>query len=128
MGCGCKTNQSTNLKDINVEEQSLQHVDDFINDKTPKKYGTKKYFRYLFNFIIFLFSILFLPIIIIAIIWIMFKFLVLNENIDIAKSIKILSHKIKFANYDEEDLKMIYGEYDEEEYEYGDIYKIEELK
>ena len=128
MGCGCKTNLDTNLKGINVDEQSLQHVDEFMDDKRPKKYGTEKYFRYLFNFIIFSFSMLFLPIIIIAIIWVMFKFLVLNENIDIAKSVRILSHKIKFANYDEEDLKMIYGEYNEEDYEYEDIYKIEELK
>jgi hypothetical protein len=128
MGCGCKTNQNKKLKDVNVEEQSLQHVDEFISDKGTKKYGTKKYFRYLFNFMIFLFSMLFLPIIIIAIIWITFKFLVLNENVDIAKSIKILSHKIKFANYDEEDLRMVYGDYNEEDYEYEDIYKIEELK
>lgn len=128
MGCGCKTNQNSNSGGITVDEQSLQLVDNFMNDKTPKKYGTKKYLRYLFNFIVFSFSMLFLPIIIAGVIWVMFKFLVLNENIDMAKSIKILSHKIKFANYDEDELKTIYGDYSEEDYEYEDLYEIDELK
>ena len=126
MGCGCKTNigSKDNIKTVDGDEIFIEG----FSAESKKRHRTKKYFRYFANFIVFLFSLLFLPIIMIGSIIILFNFFVLNDTIDTAKIAKILAHKIKFANYTEDELNLIYGDTPkDDDFEYKNLYEIEDI-
>jgi len=130
MGCGCKTNSKTNIGNeskITTDNGDEVFIEGF-SEESKKRHRTKKNFRYVVNFMFFLFSLLFLPLIMIGVIIILFNFFVFNDNIDTAKIVKILAHKIKFANYTDEELNYIYGEKPEDDdFEYKDLYEIEDI-
>jgi len=128
MGCGCKTNINGDSNSISILGNNIV-VDGMASPN--EKHRTKTYLRYTFNFLVFSLSLFLLPIIVIGAIVIMFKVLVLNDTLDMGKIAKIVANKIRFANYDEEELDYLYGdlpEYeDEEEVEYENLYEIEDL-
>lgn len=94
-GCNCKNNNQFNV------------------DKETKI--TKRTGNYIFRFLVFLFSLITLPIILIIVVWFMFKLMVLNENFDITKIISYLT-KLKNSNNDDND-----GYIEGEEYELIDF-------
>ena len=126
MGCGCKTN--INSDSVSIKGNNI--LLDGFSSASKSNHKTKTYLRYTFNFGVFLISLLLLPIMMIGVIAIMFQVLVINDTLDMGKIAKIIGHKIKFANYDEEELNYIYGEnqnYDDD-VEYSDLYGIEDIK
>ena len=92
MGCNCKNSNSFEYNETK-EKQSI----------------FKNIIKYFFKVIGFLFLMLFLPIIMLVIIWFLFDIIVLNKNVDLGKLVKTIATKIKIFNenngddYDEED-------------------------
>lgn len=134
MGCNCKTNIGNSSSPTLIDAENI-----FIEGLSPESksnHKTKTYLRYLINFIVFLFSLIFLPVIMFGVVAVMFQVLVVNDTLDMGKIAKIIAHKIKFANYDEEDLMMIYGDDnmdyehkdEDEETQYVNLYDIEDIK
>jgi ATP-dependent Zn protease len=87
MGCGCKTNNNyePNSEGSNNNKKSFSNI--------------------LIRLLAFMLIMVFLPIIIIAIIWFIFELIMLNKEIDMKKIVKVLSSKIKPFNegYEEDD-------------------------
>jgi ATP-dependent Zn protease len=88
MGCGCKT-------DNNYEPNSE-------GSNNEEKRGVT---NILVRLLAFILMMVFLPIIMIAIIWFIFELIMLNKEIDMKKIVKVLSSKIKPFNegYEEDD-------------------------
>lgn len=130
MGCGCKTNIGAN-DSVSIKGNNI--IIDGFSSLSKANHKTKKYLRYTLNFGVFLISLILLPIMMLGVIAIMFQVLVINDTLDMGKIAKIVAHKIKFANYDEEELNYIYGEelnhdYEDDDFEYTDVYGIEDIK
>ncbi len=130
MGCGCKTNIGAN-DSVSIKGNNI--IIDGFSSLSKANHKTKKYLRYTLNFGVFLISLVLLPIMMLGVIAIMFQVLVINDTLDMGKIAKIVAHKIKFANYDEEELNYIYGEepnhdYEDDDFEYTDVYGIEDIK
>lgn len=130
MGCGCKTNNGGNNTPTSINDDKL-----FIEGFSPEsklKHKTKTPLRYTINFLVFLISLVLLPVMMLGVVALMFQVLVLNDTLDMGKIARIVAHKIKFANYDEDDLRMIYGDEETEEetdeLEYVNLYEIEDIK
>jgi len=108
MSCNCKTkNYPTNQKSLN---------------KTLTKNNTNIVLRIL----AFSLGLLFLPIIMMGVIWFMFELLMLNKEIDMKKIANIMTSKIKPFNedYEKEDDDDDYDEFTEENYEMLDVEEI----
>jgi hypothetical protein len=100
MGCNCKGNVSN---DNNVKFGDLTYKAKF---KRVSFYGLK-----IFGFLL---AILALPIINIAIIWFMFKIVVLNKTFDVKEIVlKILGNSLKRNDDDDDDDEL--DEYDEDD-------------
>jgi ATP-dependent Zn protease len=107
MSCNCKTNskQIKGKKTLNP------------NYKT----------NFILRLISFLIGLIFLPVIMVAVIWFMFDLLMLNKEIDMQKIVMVLTSKIKPFNedddfsYDENDED---DEFTEENYEILDVEEI----
>jgi hypothetical protein len=95
MGCGCKTdnNYEPNLEGSNNEEK-------------------KGFSNIIVRLLAFMLMMVFLPIIMIAIVWFIFELVMLNKEIDMKKIVRVMSSKIKPFNegYEEED-----DDYDDDE-------------
>ena len=78
---------------------------------------TKKITNYTLRSVVFLFSLILLPIILSAAIWFMFRTLVLNKDVNIIEILSILVNRLT-PNIDEDD----YDDYDDDdEYELIDV-------
>jgi hypothetical protein len=134
MGCGCKTNSSDKSEQISFNDKSLGSKN---NENLETNLETNKpnpIVNYLFKIIGFFIGLLFLPIIVLAIIWFMFQLLVLNGDVDMKRIVLVLSSKLKRFNESNVD-GIYYGdddddddeeyddeeEYDEENYEMLDV-------
>lgn len=86
MGCNCKgqTIDSVENKDNNLDNKNGENI-----------------VKYFFKFLVFLLFVTFSPIILIGILWLIFKMIVLNDSVDV-KPILIKLGK-KFKNIDEDD-------------------------
>jgi hypothetical protein len=106
-GCNCKTNNyKTNQKSLN-------------NTLTKNKTNI------ILRIIAFSLGLLFLPIIMLAVIWFMFELLMLNKEVDMKKIVTVLSSKIKPFNEDYEDYEYEEDdEFTEENYEMLDVEEI----
>jgi ATP-dependent Zn protease len=112
MGCGCKTNN-------NYEPNS-----EGSNNNKKKSFS-----NILIRLLAFMLIMVFLPIIIIAIIWFVFELVMLNKEIDMKKFINVMSSKIKPFNEDyeynnDEDDDEDDDEFTEENYEMVDVEEI----
>lgn len=105
MGCNCKNdgNQYSVSSDVNL---------------------TKRILNYSLRIIMFSLSLLTLPIIVIASIWILFRTLVLNKDVNITGMLKFMVKAFKNANNsnDDDDDDDYYD--DEDEYELMDVENI----
>ena len=104
MGCNCK--DSNNFE-----------YDGKVNDLSI----TQNIIKYTIKTLAFLLSLIFLPIIMIGVIWFLFDILVLNKNVDLSKVVSILAKNIKKFNEDYDDYDDYndyddYDDYDEEDY------------
>jgi phosphopantothenoylcysteine synthetase/decarboxylase len=86
MGCGCKTgnNYEPNSEGSNNEEK-------------------RGFSNIILRLLAFMLMMVFLPIIMIAIIWFIFELVILNKEIDMKKIVRVMSSKIKPFNEDYED-------------------------
>ena len=103
MGCNCKNdgNQYSVSSDVNL---------------------TKRILNYSLRIIMFSLSLLTLPIIVIASIWILFRTLVLNKDVNITGMLKFMVKAFKNANNSNDDDDDYYD--DEDEYELMDVENI----
>ena len=105
MACNCKNdgNQYSVASDVNL---------------------TKRIINYSLRIIMFSLSLLTLPIIVIASIWILFRTLVLNKDVNITGMLKFMVKAFKNANnnHDDDDDDDYYD--DEDEYELMDVENI----
>lgn len=87
-GCNCKNGPNVNeiLENGSVKEKKIN----------------KKVSKYTLKILAFLFFIILLPIINIYLLWVVFKMLVLNENIDIRPLLVALGNKFKQTDNEEE--------------------------
>ena len=103
MGCNCKTDDA----EYNGEKISLG----------------KSILKYTFKVSVFLLSLILLPIIMVASIWLMFDMLVLSKQFDTKGVIATLAKTFKTKNddddYDDDD--EYYDDYEEDEYEMVDV-------
>lgn len=126
MGCGCSTKTKTNKTANNKLESQNNQVAPSSSFTFNENSSNPKILDFIVkNFIkiaSFSLALLFLPIIMLAVIWFMFQLLVLNQEIDMRKVVTTLSSKIRRFNddYDDED------EYDEDEYDDEEDYYDEE--
>lgn len=81
---------------------------------------TKKITNYTLRSVVFLFSLILLPIILSAVIWFMFRTLVLNKNVNIIEILTLLFNKLT-PNKDDDDDDDDYDDYNEDEYELIDV-------
>jgi hypothetical protein len=106
MACNCKNdgNEYSVASDVNL---------------------TKRIINYSLRIIMFSLSLLTLPIIVIASIWILFRTLVLNKDVNITGMLKFMVKAFKNANnnHDDDDDDDDYYD-DEEEYELMDVENI----
>ncbi len=86
MGCNCKS----------------QNIDDILNVDRPKLSIGKLIGKYTLKILSFLLMIAMLPLINIAIIWFMFKTLVLNQDVNIKPLLLALGNQFKEKDNDEE--------------------------
>lgn len=105
MGCNCKTqgDQYSIGPDIKLN---------------------KKITNYTLRSVVFLFSLILLPIILIAAIWFMFRTLVLNKDVDIMGIMSSINDKFK-SNKNDDDDDYDDEDYDEDDYELVDVDYIE---
>ena len=107
MGCNCKKdgNEYSVASDVNL---------------------TKRTINYSLRIIMFSLSLLTLPIIVIASIWILFRTLVLNKDVNITGMLKFMVKAFKNANNsnDDDDDDYYDDEDDEDEYELMDVENI----
>jgi hypothetical protein len=94
MSCNCKTSE---------DQYSIG----------PEVNLTKKITNYTLRSIVFLFSLILLPIIIAAAIWFMFRTLVLNKDVNITEILTILANKLSSNKDDDYD-----DDYDDDDDEY----------
>jgi len=87
MGCNCKSDKSVNKT--------------LINENKEKISITKKIINFALRTIVFLTFILFLPFIITYIIWMLFKTIFLNKDIDIKPLLMMIADKFKIDDEDE---------------------------
>lgn len=85
MSCNCKKPNTNNPS---------------TNNNNTKKQETV---NYLSKVIVFLFFLVLLPILNLYIIWILFKMIVLNKNVDIIKFLKIINEKLKERKEDDDE-------------------------
>lgn len=106
MGCNCKNSNEKNYVDIQESDVKIE------NNKKP----AYAFIFYTVKVVGFLISLLFLPVILGAAIWFMFKTIVLNKDLDITSLLKKIGEK-KEKNIEEkenDDEEEIYDEeYDE---------------
>lgn len=100
MGCNCKTGK---------DQYAVG----------PEVNLTKKITNYTLRSVVFLFSLILLPIILSAAIWFMFRTLVLNKEVNITEILSILVNKLTPNKDDDDDDD--YDDYDEDEYELIDV-------
>jgi hypothetical protein len=96
MGCNCKTSDNNQITTI-VDGQEVVE---------KQKKLSRTILSYIVKIIGFSFSIILLPLINVVIVWIMFKTIVLNKNIDIAETFSAIfskKYKIVETNSDEDD-------------------------
>lgn len=98
MGCNCKT------------QNDQQNVG-------PDMKLNKKIINYTLRSVVFLFSLILLPIILVASIWFMFRTLVLNKEVDIIGMLSLINDKFKSNKNDDDDDEY----YDEDDYELVDV-------
>jgi len=84
----------------------------------PEVNLTKKITNYTLRSVVFLFSLILLPIILGVSIWFMFKTLVLNKDVNIIEVLTILANKLSSNKDDDDDDD---DEYNEEDYELMDV-------
>ena len=103
MGCNCKTEEA----EYNGEKISLG----------------KSIVKYAFKVSVFLLSLMLLPIILVASIWLMFDMLVLSKQFDTKGVIMTLAKIFKTKNDDDDDDDddEYYDDYEEDEYEMVDV-------
>jgi len=104
MGCNCKNDEV----EINEDEK--------INlFKTISKY--------VFRTIVFLFSLILLPIIVVVTIWLMFELLVLSKDFDTKGVMLKITSLIKGKDYDDDDDDddEYYDDYEDDDYEMVDV-------
>lgn len=105
MGCNCKNEGQYNVdSDVNL---------------------SKKVGNYSLRFVIFLFSLVLLPIILCASVWFMFRTLVLNKEVNLIETIKFIVKN--FKNKDDDDDFDIVDE-DDIDYELMDVEDITNKK
>lgn len=101
MGCNCKTSN---------DQYSIG----------PEVNLTKKITNYTLRSVVFLFSLILLPIILCVSVWFMFRTLVLNKDINIIEVLTILANKLTVKKDDEDDDDEE-DEYNEDDYELMDV-------
>ena len=84
----------------------------------------KKITNYTLRSVVFLLSLILLPIILIAAIWFMFRTLVLNKDVDIIGIMSSINDKFK-SNKNDDDDDYDDEDYDEDDYELVDVDYIE---
>ena len=104
MGCNCKTQ---------TEQYSVES-DVKLN---------KKIINYTLRSVVFLFSLILLPIILVASIWIIFRTIVLNKEINVFEILNSLGNLLKSNKNDDDDDDNyeIEEEYDIDDYELMDV-------
>ena len=92
MGCGCKSSGNANV----IDSQS--------NSLSNKKLGSK-IVSYTFKVLAFLLFIVFLPLVNLALLWFVFKMLVINEKVDLMPLLVAMGKKFDPRNLqnDEDD-------------------------
>lgn len=101
-GCNCKTEEA----EYNGEKISLG----------------KSIIKYAFKVSVFLLSLMLLPIILVASIWLMFDMLVLSKQFDTKGVMLAIAKLIKRKNDDDDDDDdEYYDDYEEDEYEMVDV-------
>ncbi len=103
MGCNCK------------KDGNQYNVDSDVN-------LTKRILNYSFRFIMFSLSLITLPIIVIASIWILFRTLVLNKDVNITQILKFMIKASKKVKDDDDD------DYDEDIYDDEDEYELMDVE
>lgn len=89
MSCNCKGDKKT---------------DDFLKDESiPSESIGQKILKYFFKTLAFVFMLALLPIIVLFIIWFMFKMLVLNKDINIKPLLLAIGKKFQQTEEDYED-------------------------
>jgi hypothetical protein len=126
MGCGCsakKVNKEKELSDYVFHDSSS-----FSKDNNLKESIFSKIMFQTLKIIAFLFMLLFIPIIMVAVVWFIFNIVVLNKDVNIKRIVTVLASKLKrfnedeFDTYDEDDYDE--DDYDEENYELIDVEEI----
>ena len=89
MGCNCKGSNDFEYKEKSDNNNSV----------------TQKITKYFFKTLAFSICLVFLPLIMLAIVWFLFDILVLNKNVDLGRIVRIVAKNIKRFNedYDEDD-------------------------
>ena len=106
-GCNCKNNNQF-----------------YGNSSNENDTIFKKIINYTLRSAIFLFSLILLPIILIASVWVLFKTFVLNKEFNFFDFIKLINKKFKINNDDDDDDDdddSDYDDDDDDEYELMDV-------
>jgi hypothetical protein len=106
MGCGCKKDSNNGLT---------------LSDSVSEKNKNQKIVEYIPRTFLFIFSLIIVPLIIPAVIWLLFKTIVLSDSIDVLPALKILGLKLKKMTNSEDD-----DEDDEDEDEVGEEEELNE--
>lgn len=99
MGCSCKNGNT---------------MDEMLSTDKKKITSTQKVSKYTLKVIAFLLMLLALPLINLYLIWLMFKMLVMNEDIDIKPLLMAIGNKFKNnqEDYDDDDFEEDFNEED----------------
>jgi hypothetical protein len=79
-------------------------MNSMIDDNGQKDSNSKKFFKYALKTIAFIVFLTLSPVIFLAIIWIGFKLLVLNDSIDIKPMLEFAASKLKVDKKEEIDI------------------------
>lgn len=125
MGCGCSAKTYSKEKEINnkIYEDSSKFKDENLKESVFSKIMYQS-----LKLVAFFIMLLFVPFIMIAVVWFIFSVVVLNKEVDMKKIVTILASKIKRFNedeYDDDDYEDDdFEEYDEDNYELIDVEEV----
>lgn len=104
MGCNCKN--EPNLADGLTDESTDINKGSLLSRIVLTS----------FRFIGFLIALVFTPIILLVLVWFMFKMIVLNEDIDMKGIVTFFANKIKSNERDEDEEEDFEEEFNEDDY------------